>query len=89
VVILALLTPVLVCSFVGQMARIIIVALSTTTCITMLVMTVQVRTIELIVAGTTLVVPLTVEGLSFPAKNCAYSYATVMTVFVSGNLTIS
>ncbi|KAH7089651.1 hypothetical protein FB567DRAFT_521231 [Paraphoma chrysanthemicola] len=69
VVILALMTPVLVCSFVGQMARIIIVALSTSMCITMLVMTVQVRTIELIVAGTT--------------------YATVMTVFVSGNLTIT
>ena len=53
-VIVTLLTPVLICNYVvGSKARIIVVAISTIVCITTLIMTVQARTIEVIVAGTT------------------------------------
>ena len=53
-VIVTLLTPVVICNYVdGSKARVIIVATSTVVCITTLIMTVQARTIEVIVAGTT------------------------------------
>jgi hypothetical protein len=53
-VIVALLMPVLICNNVtGLGARIIIVSVATIVCIIALVMTVQARTIEVIVAGTT------------------------------------
>ena len=53
-VIVTLLAPVLICNYVvGSKARIVVVAISTIVCITTLIMTVQARTIEVIVAGTT------------------------------------
>ncbi|KAK0507346.1 hypothetical protein JMJ35_010384 [Cladonia borealis] len=65
VVIILLLVPILICSNITSTeARIITVSFATITCVTTLVFAVQVRTIEMIVAGTT--------------------YATVLTVFVSG-----
>jgi hypothetical protein len=54
VVIIALLVPILICSYTtSAKARIIVVSFATIVCITTLVMAVQVRTIEMIVAGTT------------------------------------
>ena len=54
VVIIALLVPILICSYIASAkARIIIVSFATIICITTLVIAVQVRTIEMIVAGTT------------------------------------
>lgn len=54
VVIIILLVPILICSHITSAeARIITISLATITCVTTLVMTVQVRTIEMIVAGTT------------------------------------
>lgn len=55
-VIVALPVPVLICNHVtGLRARIIIVAVATIVCIKTLVMTVEVRTIAVIVAGSTYV----------------------------------
>lgn len=54
VVIIILLVPILICSHITSAeARIITISLATITCVTTLVTTVQVRTIEMIVAGTT------------------------------------
>lgn len=54
VVIIALLVPILICSYTtSAKARIIVVSFATIVCITTLFMAVQVRTIEMIVAGTT------------------------------------
>lgn len=53
-VVIALLVPILLSTILtGAKAHIIIVSVATIVCITILAMAVQVRTIEVIVAGTT------------------------------------
>jgi hypothetical protein len=53
-VVIALLVPILISSIItSAKAHIIIVSVATIVCITILAMAVQVRTIEVIVAGTT------------------------------------